>query len=327
MASNSKQKLKLLYIMKILLENSDEKNSMTVNQIIKALSLYDISAERKSVYTDIELLVTFGMDIICDKGRSNKYFIGKRDFQLPELKLLVDAVQSSKFITSKKSEDLIRKLEKLTSRHEASDLHRHVIVTDRIKTINESIYYNIDAIHEGIQQNRKIQFKYFDYSLDKSLMLRRNGEVYCVCPYALTWFNENYYLIAYHDRYKSMSHFRVDRMIEIVVSEHMRDDHECFQNFNVVEYSKNIFKMFGGESQKVELEFDNSLVNVVIDRFGREVVIYDKQDDRFRISVDVAITNAFFSWVFMQGRKVKIIGPEVVIDEYKGLLSEIERVY
>lgn len=327
MASNSNQKLKLLYIMKILLAKSDEKNLLTVNQIITELSLYGISAERKSIYTDIELLAEFGLDIICQKGRSNKYFIGSRDFELPELKLLVDVVQSSKFITHKKSKELIKKIEKLTSVHEAKNLHRQVIVSDRVKTMNESIYYNVDGIHQAIQLSKKVQFKYFDYTVEKQLKLRRDGKYYCVDPYALTYADENYYLIAYHEKYNDISHFRVDRMIEIEISEESQSEINEFKDFNVAKYSKKVFQMFSGEMHRVELELDNSLINAVIDKFGKDVNIFYKSQDTFRISIEVAATGTFFGWLIMFGEKVKINSPQSMCNEFKQYLLKVASLY
>lgn len=327
MAANSKLKLKPLYIMKILLEKSDENHPLTVNDIISELAFYNIPAERKSVYTDIDLLESFGLDVICEKGRSNKYFIGEREFELPELKLLVDVVQSSKFITHKKSKELIKKIEKLTSVHEAKDLHRQVIVSDRVKTMNESIYYNVDAIHQAIQLCRKVKFKYFDYTVDKQLKFRQNGEFYCVDPYALTYADENYYLIAYHEKYNDISHFRVDRMTEIEVSKEKQPEMKEYKDFNVAKYSKKVFQMFSGEMHRVELELDNSLINAVIDKFGKEVNIFYKSDDSFKISIEVAATGTFFGWLIMFSDKVKIVSPQTICHEFKQYLLSVTSLY
>lgn len=310
MGANSKLKLKLLYIMKILMDKTDENHAMTVNEIIAELEKYDIKAERKSIYSDIDLLSDFGLDVICEKGRANKYFIGSRDFELPELKLLVDAVQSAKFITHKKSDELIKKIEKLTSIHEAKELHRYVVVVDRVKTMNESIYYNVDEIHKAIQQNKQIRFKYFDYNLDKLIEYRRDGEWYYASPYALTWSDDNYYMIAYYERYNGISNFRVDRMAAIEMVEEERIMCEDTEDFNVADYSKKFFRMFSGETETVKLQFDNSLINVVIDRFGKDIVINRQDDDHFIITVDVVATNTFLGWLFMFGDKVKILEPE-----------------
>ena len=327
MPANSNLKLKPLYIMKILLEKTDENHPLTVNEIISELSYYDIPAERKSIYSDIDLLMSFGLDIICEKGRANKYFIGTRDFELPELKLLVDAVQSSKFITHKKSDELIKKIEKLTSIHEAKELHRYVVVADRVKTMNESIYYNVDEIHKAIQQNKQIRFKYFDYNLDKQIEYRRDGEWYYASPYALTWSDDNYYMIAYYERYNGISNFRVDRMAAIEMVEEDRIMCEDTKDFNVADYSKRIFRMFSGETEMVKLQFDNSLINVVIDRFGKDIVINKQHDDHFTITVDVVATNTFLGWLFMFGDKVKILSPETLKDKMIKALKELDVMY
>ncbi|MDK2798935.1 MAG: hypothetical protein PWQ70_554 [Clostridiales bacterium] len=327
MSSYSNIKLKLLYLMKILLEKTDEKHPMTVKEIIEELGNYDISAERKSIYSDIEILTSFGLDIICEKGRANKYFVGSRDFELPELKLLVDAVQSSKFITHKKSEELIKKIEKLTSIHEAQELHRQVVVADRVKTMNESIYYNVDEIHKAIQNNKQIKFKYFDYNLDKQIEYRRNGEGYYASPYALTWADDNYYMIAYHERYNDISNFRVDRMAAIEMVEEERIMCEDTEDFNVADYSKKFFRMFSGEMETVKLQFDNSLINVVIDRFGKDIVINRQDDDHFTITVDVVATNTFLGWLFMFGDKVKILSPEHLINDMKNIAKRVVDLY
>jgi predicted DNA-binding transcriptional regulator YafY len=327
MPANSNLKLKPLYIMKILLEKTDENHPLTVNEIISELSYYDIPAERKSIYSDIDLLMSFGLDIICEKGRANKYFIGTRDFELPELKLLVDAVQSSKFITHKKSEELIKKIEKLTSIYEAKELHRQVVVADRVKTMNESIYYNVDKIHKAIQQNKQIRFKYFDYNLDKQIEFRKNGEWYYASPYALTWSDDNYYMIAYYEKYNGISNFRVDRMAAIEMVDTERIVCVDTKDFNVADYSKRVFRMFSGETETVKLQFDNSLINVVIDRFGKDIVINRQDDDHFIITVDVVATNTFLGWLFMFGDKVKILSPESLVEEFKNVAERIIQIY
>lgn len=310
MARQSHSKLKLLYLIKILWEKTDEEHPITVNEIIEQLKSYGISAERKSIYSDIELLQDFGLDIICIREKANQYFIGSREFQMPELKLLVDAVQSSRFITYKKSSELIKKIEKLCSIYQAKTLQRQVIVSDRIKNMNESIYYNVDVIHHAIQENKKIKFLYFDYTVDKEISFRRGGEYYIASPYALSWSDNNYYLIAYYPRYDDISNFRVDRMKNVQVMEEKREIKEEFKNFNIVDYSNKIFHMYSGKMETVELEFDFSLINVVIDRFGKDVFIYHKRGNSFCIHTDVIIGDTFLGWLFMFGDKVKVLSPE-----------------
>ncbi len=326
MAENN-PKLKTLHLLKILLEKTDSQHQLTVNDLINELEKLGLAAERKSIYSDIQMLKEFGIDIVCDKTRSNNYYVASREFELAELKLLVDVVQASKFITHKKSNELIQKLEKLSSLHEAKELHRYVIVNDRAKTMNESIYYNVDAIHHAIHQDKMVQFKYFDYTVDKRLKFRRNGQNYCVSPYALTWAEENYYLIAYHEKYHDISNFRVDRMADIKVTDESRPVIQEFKNFNLVEYSKRVFSMFSGEVETVVIEFDNSLINVVIDRFGKDIFIHGKTEHNFRITLEIATTNAFYGWLLMFGDKAKIIMPENLKQSMRMYLTNVLNLY
>ena len=327
MGANSKLKLKPFYLMKILMEQTDEHHPMTVNELIEALGEYGITAERKSIYADIDLLVEFGLDIICAKGRSNQYFVGVRDFELPELQLLVDAVQSSRFITHKKSEELIHKLEKLASVHEAKELHQPVIIVDQIKAANENIYYNVDEINKAIQKNKQIRFKYFMYNVDKEVEYRRNGDWYYASPYAFTWDDDNYYMIAYYEKYEDISNFRVDRMTSIEV---INVDRICIdkqEDFNVAEYSKKMFRMFSGDTEKVKLQFDNTLINVVIDRFGKDVKIIKNDDWTFNIEIDIVVTTTFLSWVFMFGNKARILEPLKIKDQFRQCVKEVLKTY
>jgi len=313
--------------MKMLLEKSDENHPITVQQIIDELGEYGIEAERKSIYSDIEILNDFGFDIICEKDRANKYFIGKREFELAELKLLVDAVQSSKFITHKKSSELIKKLETLTSAHEANQLHRQVMIADQVKGLNENIYYNVDTIHKAIQENKAIRFKYFNYNINREIEYRHQGDWYYSSPYALTWADENYYMIAYHERYNDISNFRVDRMKEIEILEKPRFIPEEAKDFNVADYTKKYFRMFSGATEMVKLKMDNELVNVVIDRFGTELQMKKYDEKSFIIHVEVVCSDTFFGWLFMFGDKVKILAPQKIVEEMKELVAKVQGVY
>lgn len=321
--SNNNQKLKILYILKILMEQADEKHPLSTNDLIAALKHYDIEAERKSIYTDIECLQYFGIDIICEKARSNKYYIGSRDFELAELKLLVDSVQASKFITHKKSRELIKKLEKLASKHEANALQRQVTVHKRVKSMNESIYYSVDAIHEAIKNKKKVEFKYYSYDVDKNFKPRRNGATYSVVPFALSWADENYYLIGYYDRYDDISNFRVDRMDQVCVSKEDAENLEGYENFDVIDYTNKMFGMFGGNLERVKIRFSHEMINLVIDKFGKDITIYDKDECNFCVSLDLAITNTFFSWMVIFGNNAEIMSPEFVREDYKKYLMEI----
>lgn len=195
---------------------------MTVNEIINRLDQVDIKAERKSVYNDIQNLIDFGYDILCEKSRANKYFMASRDFEMPELKLLVDSVLAARFITEKKSKELVRKLELLASRHKANELNRNLIIGNRIKNQNENIYYHVDILNKTINEDKKVLFRYFDYDYEEGISYRHDGEIYEVSPYTLMWSEENYYLVAYHSRYEMISNFRVDRMDSISISDNLR---------------------------------------------------------------------------------------------------------
>lgn len=313
MAGSSNQKMKLIYLQKIFLERTDEEHPLTISQLEDALAEYGISAQRKSLYTDIEALRQFGLDIVTRRSYHNVgYFLGERDFELPELRLLVDAVQSSRFITHRKSTQLIKKLEALASRHQAGQLRRHVYVYDRIKTANERIYINVDALNTAIADGRKASFLYFDYTPQKTRVMRNGGEPYVVSPYALSWTEDNYYLIAHHPKYNDISHFRVDRMQDIrVLEEPGQNIREITGqlSLNVAEYSRQFFGMYAGTPTKLAIRFDNSLINTVIDRFGEEVDL-DPEGETFVAHVQVGISPTFYSWLMMFGDKAEILSPE-----------------
>ena len=323
MSKFSNQKLKILYLRKILLENTDENNYISMEKILKLLESYDINAERKSIYADIEALNTFGMDINLRKGKYSGYAVLNRDFELAELKLLIDSVQSSKFLTKRKSEALIKKIENLTSKHYSKSLQRQVFVSDRIKNENESIYYNVDTIHTALSTNKKIVFYYFEWVIDKTQtnnikrQHKRNNNKYEVNPWCLTYADEKYYLIAFDETSNKIKHFRVDKMEFIDVLEQERVGRELFSDFNISDYTNKIFSMYGGEETRVKLEFDNSVLGVVIDKFSSDILIKPDNVNRFQIDVDVIVSSQFFSFIFGLGEKAKIISPKTVIKQYK----------
>jgi predicted DNA-binding transcriptional regulator YafY len=327
MPKSSNQKLKLLYLMKILQENTDEHHSLSVPELIAELGRYNIKAERKSIYDDLEALRFFGLDIESTRSRTTGYFLASRTFELPELKLLVDSVQSSKFITHKKSMDLIRKIESLCSIYEGQSLQRQVYVANRIKTMNESIYYNVDNIHSGISDNKKISFKYFDYSIAKEKVFRRNGERYVVSPYALTWDDENYYMVGYDSDAEMIKHYRVDKMMDIAVTEEKRVGQQYFQNLDIAVYSKKLFSMFSGAEETVRIEFANRLIGVVIDRFGKDVVVVKSDDKHFVVSVSVAVSQQFLAWVAGFGGEARILSPDSVVEKMRQLIQALRETY
>ena len=316
----SHQKLKLFYLMKILMEKTDEEHTITVPEMIAELGKLGISAERKSVYDDLEYLKLFGLDVCSRKTRTHDYFIGSREFELPELKLLVDSVQASKFITHKKSMELISKIEKLTSEANAKKLHRQVFVTNRVKTVNETIYYNVDKIHDAIAANKQITFKYYDLDVNRKKVYRKNGDRYTESPVALTWDDENYYLITYKEKYDDYAHYRVDKMESIEITEEDRVLSE--EPFDLSAYSKTTFAMFGGEETEVSIKFENDLVGVVFDRFGTDVRIVKADEGHFICTVKVAVSPHFLSWIVSFGRRAKIMSPDYVVDEMYALIRE-----
>jgi len=327
MAKSSNQKLKLLYLLKMLNEKTDENNTMTINDMIAELERYGITAERKSIYDDLEALRHYGLDITMQKTKTTDYYVASRVFELPELKLLVDAVQCSKFVTHKKSNELIKKIESLASRKQAQSLQRQVFVTNRVKTINESIYYNIDSLHLAIAQNKKVTFKYFDYDIRKEKVFRKNGGKYTVSPYGLSWDDENYYLITFSTKYDGFTHYRVDRMTNIDLIEEERDPLPDKKQFDIAEYTKKVFNMFNGDEVMVNLQLDNSLVNAVVDRFGKDIQIGKVDDDNFNIWIKVAVSSTFFAWISQFGNKVKILSPQNVREQYKQILKDILSMY
>ena len=323
MSKGTNQKLKLLYLTKIFREQTDEEHMLTIAEIIEKLSAYDVSADRKTLYTDFEELRHFGLDIISQQiGRQHYYYLGAREFELPELKLLVDSVQSAKFITAQKSQKLIKKLEGLVSKYEATQLQRQVYITGRVKTMNESIYYNVDKLHAALSADAQIQFQYYQWNVKKEMELRRGGKLYQVSPWGLMWDDEYYYLVAYDAETDKIKHYRVDKMLRIQITDQKRAGKERYQSFNLPDYTKRIFGMFSGEETKVTLEADNSMAGVLIDRFGKDIMLIPQEGGRFRATVDVAISDQFLGWIVALGT-VKIVGPEAVVEKMQAKVSNL----
>lgn len=322
------QKIKLLAVMQILLQRTDENHTMTAQDICGALkSSYGITAERKGIYSDIEALQRVGIDVIQNKGKDSGYYVGERDFELPELKLLVDAVQSSKFITSKKSEKLIKKLESLTSVHEAQQLQRQVFICDRPKTENETIFYLVDQIHTALFENKQVSFQYTEWTPKKELRTKKEGAYYCLSPWALTWDSENYYLVAYDMENDMVKHYRVDKIKNLSILEEKRLGKEKFQSFDLPAFAKKTFAMYGGRDETISLRCQNRLAGVMIDRFGKDVIMIPDEKDSFKASVLVTVSNQFYGWLTGLGSEVQIIGPKHVRTEYQEYLKAILKQY
>lgn len=328
MAKIQSQKMKLLYLLQILLENTDDEHALTLSELLYELTKKGITAERKSIYDDFEALRLFGVDVESRKeNRTTVYFIANRTFELPELKLLVDAVQSSKFITHKKSNELIKKLETLSSVHQASQLQRQVFVANRVKTMNESIYYCVDDIHNAISENRQITFQYFDWGTDKKKHLRHNGKIYHVSPWALSWDDENYYMIAFDCEQNEIRHYRVDKMMNVRITEEKRSGAKLFKNFDMAVYAKKTFGMFAGEERDVTLRCKDSLAGVMIDRFGQNIVMKNGEDGFFTVTVKAAVSPLFITWLMNFGSDIKILSPDDVIEKYVETAKKCLDVY
>ena len=317
------QKAKVLYVMKMLLQETDEDHPLSTEEIIDRLSVEGIKAERKSIYSDVETLRAFGLDVHGTRGRSAGYYIGQRDFELPEIKLLIDSVQSSKFITERKTMQLIRKLAGLMSVHEAALMKRQLYVKNRIKSMNESIYYNVDAIHQAIGEDKQIEFRYSSYTITKEKKFRRGGRPYRVSPLALSWAEENYYLIAYEAEAGKIKHFRVDKMDGIRVTELYRQGKNLLSEKEMGEYTRKNFSMFGGQEQMVTLRFSNRMIGVVIDTFGKDVPIANLDEEHFQVRATVAVSPQFFGWLFGLDGEATITAPREVMEKFN---EQLERV-
>lgn len=313
------KKLKILYLAKFLQEQTDEAHTATVNDMIQYLRQQDIQAERKAIYDDLELLRLFGMDIVYTKTKTHNYYLGQRDFELPELKLLIDVVQASPFLTAKKSMELIRKLERLTSAAQASSLRRQVYVLNRVKTHNEQLYYHIDGINEAINTDRCIRFRYFDWSPQGQRVYRHGGKLYEECPVALC-VDRNYYLITYRPEERKYIHFRVDRISDLEVTESARPPLPA--DFDLASYVRTIFDMHSGDCRLVTLELDHSLLNVAMDRFGQEAHYRQGEGGTVIVSAQVEVSPTFLSWVLCFGGQAKILEPPAARDALRALAQE-----
>ena len=318
MPRGSNQKFKFTYLMKIMAEKTDDEHSLTMPQILEELEKYEVSAERKSIYEDFKDMSKLGIDVIKEqRGRETFYHIAGREFELAEVKLLIDAVQSAKFITQKKSKSLISKVKNFVSEHQAKQLQRQIVINDRVKTMNESVYYNVDDIHTAINQNRKIKFKYYKWDIDKKLVERHGGSYFVVSPWALLWDDENYYMIAFDDWDNKIKHYRVDKMMYIEVGNDERAGKEEFKNFDMAKYSKATFGMYHGEKTKVCIKFANHMCGVFIDRFGKDTLFRKIDENHSELIVDINVSPQFFGWIFSLGNYVEIVSPIEVVNELR----------
>lgn len=322
MAKKSNQKVKLLVLAWQLLKKGDEDHPISTPALIQVLEREGIPAERKSIYTDMETLRDFGLDVQLRKGKAGGWFIGQREFELPELKLLVDAVQSSRFISRKKSQALIGKLEGLTSEHQARQLRRQGYVDRRVKTENESVYYAIDKLHTAIAGGRAVSFRYFDYNVAKEKVFRREGKRYTVSPYGLIWSDENYYLVGWDHGELELRHYRVDKTAELIITGLPREGDESCKSFDLAEYGRKHFHMFSGREAKVRLRCENRFVNVMLDRFGQEAMLIPDGPGHFTLTVEAVVSPQFYGWLFGLGEQVELTAPDWAVEEYRERLHK-----
>lgn len=321
------QKAKLILLLRLLARHTDEEHRLTVPRILELLAAEGVRCERKSVYDDIDTLRELGCDIAQQRGRGGGYYLASRTFQLPELKLLVDAVQASRFITQKKSEQLIKTLSMFASEHQAKDLKRQVFASGRIKAMNESIYYNVDTLYRAIGENLQVRFVYQDWNLQKKKQPRRAGEAYQVSPWAMLWEDENYYLVAYEEG-KGLRHYRVDKMASIDLTALPRLGGDAYDPHSMRDYARPMFSMFGAPVQRVQLACAASMIGPMLDRFGTEATVAPQEDGSFHLYADVAVSQPFFGWVVGFGGKVRVLWPEEVKQRFaeslRGLVGQYE---
>ena len=305
---------RIFLLLRLLYDQTDEDHYISVADILQFWKNNGILAGRKSVYSDIDLLMEMGVDIICIKSTQNRYFIGSRLFQVPELKLLVDAVESSHFITEKKSKILIEKLGHLTNKYVANQLNRHIYMDGTTKPDNETIYYTIDEIQTAIQEKCPISFQYFEYTQDKKKVLKHDGYRYVFSPYAMIWNRDYYYVVGWSEKHEKLAQFRVDRITAI---EHLNSGYIEDEAFNPATYVQEVFGMYNDDTCAVKLLCHNSTMRNVIDRFGEDVDTSPVDAEHFRVTVNVAPSPPFFSWVFTFGGCIQIEGPDSVLEEIR----------
>ena len=315
------KKGRLLALKEYIYKYTDEQHSASTQEIIDEMALQGYPGNRKTIKDDIDVLNKFGMDIITNVSRGNYFYVASREFEIPELKLLVDAVSSSRFISAGKSEHLIEKLTSLASIYQKEQIAPRIFTAERIKTDNSQLYYVVDKLIEAVQLGKKVRFQYLEYDSEKQKVLRNEGEIYINSPYGCLWNDDNYYLIGYSDKWQKLVTFRIDRIIDLeLLDENAVSEPE---GFTVANYLKTTIEMYDGEEQKVVLVCDNELMKLVIDKFGIGIKTEKISESQFMATVTVSISKTFYAWVFRFAGQMKIAGPESVKQEYLEMARKV----
>ena len=309
--------IRIIELLRFLYQQTDEAHAVTVSEMIEYLKSKGIPSVRQTVYTDLEALDTAGIDIVQIKSTQNRYFIGSRIFEYPELKMLVDAVASSKVISAKKSQALIQKLGQLTSIQQAEQLQRLASLSSRVKPHNEKVYYIIDSIQTAILDQHQISFQYYEYTPEKKKILKHDGYRYILDPYALEWKNDHYYLIGYSHKHKGIAHFRVDRLTSV---EPLDSKFQPMPDFDVAAYTNKMVDMFAAEhAEQVKLLCSNELMRVIIDHYGEDIEISPYDDTHFTVIIEVNPSGTFYGWVFKFMGKIRILSPQSCVDKMQDI--------
>lgn len=313
------EKNRLIYILKYLWENTDEEHYATTGQILDYLKEQGIYCDRKTIPSDIQKLSQLGIEIEHERSRESRYSLSTHIFSLPEIKLLIDAVESSKFITVKKSAELVDKLSQMTSVHQAKSLKRNVYISERVKPLNEQIYYLVDNINTAINEGKKISFKYFHYDQNRQEVANNDGKRYSFSPYYLLWNEDRYYAVGFSEKHQRITTFRVDRMKEVSILKSAAAPKP--QDFHLPDFARQVFDMFDGTTETVSLLCDNDMMNYIVDKFGDEVKTSPIDSNHFQAEAEVSVSQTFFAWVFQFNGSIRLTAPETVVSRYKEMLK------
>ena len=317
-----KAKLRPLYIAKMLYEQTDEDHYLTIAQIMRQLQEhYDIATSRGTVSDDIKALQAFGMEIVVVPSTQNRYYLIERSFDLPELKILIDAIESARFIPKGKSIALVEKIGALTSRYNTEKLVRNVDVENRIKANNEKVYYIMEALNDAINAQKKVAFQYFKYNVHKEQKLKHDGYIYVFSPYKLIWNGDYYYVVGFSDKHQGIISFRVDR----IVRQPQILEEDAIQpptDFDLNVYLNSMFRMYNGDRKHIELVCQNDVMDAIIDKFSKDIEVLENDETSFRIEIYTSVSNIFYSWIFGFGGKVSIKEPKEVKAEYATMVKK-----